>query len=166
MAEDFLREEFRRLRFVLLLNAKEKFEAFVKTEYWSIVANLAAKLPPNFDAKLRQIDDKTVKLGKFDEDVKKDEVHIKDEKQAKEIAEEAEKQDFVVDEVTKKERKRNPTPPFITSKLQQDAARRYGFSVKKTMSVAQKLYEGKEIGAEGATGLITYMRYGFTPRFK
>lgn len=142
----------------LVVEREREIEAFVKTEYWSIVANLAAKLPPNFDAKLRLIDDKTVKLGKFDEDVKKNEIHIKDEKQAKSLVEEAEKENYVVDEVAKKERKRNPTPPFITSKLQQDASRRYGFSVKKTMTVAQKLYEGKEIGGEGATGLITYMR--------
>jgi DNA topoisomerase I len=142
----------------LVVEREREIEAFVKTEYWSIIANLAAKLPPNFDAKLRKIEDKTVKLGKFDEDVKKNEVHISDEKQAKEIVDEAEKEDFIVDEVTKKEAKRNPTPPFITSKLQQDASRRYGFSVKKTMTVAQKLYEGIEIGSEGAVGLITYMR--------
>ncbi len=142
----------------LVVEREREIEAFVKTEYWSIVANLAAKLPPSFDAKLRKIEDKTVKLGKFDEDVKKTEIHIKDEKQAKEIVKEAEKEDYIVDEVKKKERKRNPTPPFITSKLQQDASRRYGFSVKKTMIVAQKLYEGKEIGGDGATGLITYMR--------
>lgn len=142
----------------LVVEREREIEAFVKTEYWSIVANLAAKMPPNFDAKLRQIEDKLVKLGKFDEDLKKNEVHIKDEKQAKGIVSEAEKEDFIVDEVTKKEAKRNPTPPFITSKLQQDASRRFSFSVKKTMTVAQKLYEGIELGKEGAVGLITYMR--------
>ncbi len=142
----------------LVVEREREIEAFVKTEYWSVIANLAAKLPPNFDAKLRQIEDKVVKLGKFDEDVKKTEVHIKDEKQAKEIVEEAEKEDFIVDEVTKKEARRNPTPPFITSKLQQDASRRFSFSVKKTMTVAQKLYEGIELGSEGSVGLITYMR--------
>ncbi|MGI8543689.1 MAG: type I DNA topoisomerase [Aridibacter sp.] len=142
----------------LVVEREREIEAFVKTEYWSIVANLAAKLPPNFDAKLRKVDKQTVKIGKFDEDVKETEIHIKDEKQAKTIVDEAKKEDFIVDEVRKKERKRNPTPPFITSKLQQDSSRRYGFSVKKTMTVAQKLYEGKEIGGDGATGLITYMR--------
>ena len=71
---------------------------------------------------------------------------------------EAERETFVVDSVTTKERKRNPTPPFITSKLQQEAARKFGFSVKKTMTVAQRLYEGIELGSEGAVGLITYMR--------
>ncbi len=142
----------------LVVEREREIEAFVKTEYWSIIANLAASLPPNFDSKLRKVDDKTVKLGKFDDDVKKSEIHIKDKKQAKGIVEETEKEDFIVEEVKKKERKRNPTPPFITSKLQQDASRRFGFTVKKTMSVAQKLYEGKELGGDGPTGLITYMR--------
>lgn len=142
----------------LIVERERDIEAFVKTEYWSVIANLAASLPPNFDAKLRKVDKQTVKLGKFDQDVKKTEIHIKDEKQAKSIVEEAKGEDFIVDEVTKKERKRNPTPPFITSKLQQDASRRFSFSVKKTMTVAQKLYEGKELGSEGAVGLITYMR--------
>ena len=75
-----------------------------------------------------------------------------------EIVAEAEKEPFVVDSVTTKERKRNATPPFITSKLQQEAARKFGFTVKRTMSVAQKLYEGIEVGSEGLVGLITYMR--------
>ncbi|MGI8555842.1 MAG: type I DNA topoisomerase, partial [Pyrinomonadaceae bacterium] len=81
-----------------------------------------------------------------------------DEQTAASIVEEAGKENFVVEQVSTKERKRNPVPPFITSKLQQEASRKIGFSVKKTMSVAQKLYEGIEIGAEGAVGLITYMR--------
>src|SRR2546430_2622814 len=70
----------------------------------------------------------------------------------------AKQQTFVVDEVTNKERKRNPVPPFITSKLQQEASRKLGFPVKRTMMIAQHLYEGVEIGAEGSVGLITYMR--------
>ena len=130
----------------------------MKTEYWSVIANLAASLPPNFDAKLRKIDDKTVKLGKFGVDVKDSEIHVKSTEEADKIVDEAKAEDFVIEKVTKKERKRNPTPPFITSKLQQDASRRFGFSVKKTMTLAQRLYEGKEIGSEGAVGLITYMR--------
>src|SRR6185503_17602196 len=68
------------------------------------------------------------------------------------------KQQFVVSTVTKKEKKRNPVPPFITSKLQQEAARKLRFPVKKAMRVAQQLYEGVDLGAEGAVGLITYMR--------
>jgi DNA topoisomerase-1 len=142
----------------LVVEREREIEAFVQTEYWSIVANLAAALPPNFDAKLNKIEDKTVKLGKFDEDLKATETHVNTADQAAEIVAEAEKETFVVDSVTTKERKRNATPPFITSKMQQEAARKFGFSVKKTMTVAQRLYEGIELGSEGAVGLITYMR--------
>jgi DNA topoisomerase-1 len=142
----------------LVVEREREIEAFVKTEYWSIIANLTAKLPPNFDSKLYKIEDKTVKSGKFDEDVKASEIHVKTESQASEIVAEANQQSFVVDSVTTKERKRNATPPFITSKLQQEAARKFSFSVKKTMTIAQKLYEGIELGEEGAVGLITYMR--------
>lgn len=142
----------------MIVEREREIEAFKKTEYWSVIANLAASLPPSFDAKLRKIEDKTVKLGKFDEDLKKSETHIDAEMKASSIAEEAGNEDFIVEKVTKKERKRNPTPPFITSKLQQDAARRFGFTAKRTMTVAQKLYEGVELGSEGAVGLITYMR--------
>ena len=142
----------------LVVEREREIEAFVKTEYWSIIANLSAALPPNFDSKLYRIEDKTVKSGKFDEDLKKTEVHIKTADEANAIVSEAEKENFIVDSVATKERKRNPTPPFITSKLQQDASRKFGFPVKKTMMVAQKLYEGIELGSEGAVGLITYMR--------
>ncbi len=142
----------------LVVDREREIEAFVKTEYWTIAANLSAKLPPKFDARLYKIESQTVKTGSFDEDVKKSETHIKDEKTATNIVAEAEKESFIVDSVTTKERKRNPVPPFITSKLQQEASRKLGFAVKRTMSTAQKLYEGKEIGSEGAVGLITYMR--------
>ncbi len=142
----------------LVVDREREIEAFVQTEYWTITANLSAKLPPKFDARLYKIEDLTVKTSGFDQDLKKSETHIKDENLAKSIIEEAEKETFVVDSVTTKERKRNPTPPFITSKLQQEASRKLGFPVKKTMSVAQKLYEGIELGKEGAVGLITYMR--------
>lgn len=142
----------------LVVDREREIENFVQTEYWTIIANLAAKLPPSFDSRLYKIEDLTVKTSGFDQDLKKNETHIKDEKTATEIVEEAEKQDFIVDSVTTKERKRNATPPFITSKLQQEASRKFGFPVKKAMSVAQKLYEGVEIGSEGLVGLITYMR--------
>jgi DNA topoisomerase I len=142
----------------LVVEREREIEAFVQTEYWSIVANLAAALPPNFEAKLNRIDDKSVKVGKFDEDIKPGEVHVKTADEAGAVVAEAQNEKFVVDSVTTKERKRNATPPFITSKLQQEAARKFGFSVKKTMSVAQRLYEGIELGSEGAVGLITYMR--------
>lgn len=142
----------------LVVEREREIEAFTQTEYWTLIANLSAALPPKFDARLYKIEDLTVKTSGFDQDLKKTETHIKDEATAKAIVAEAEKETYIVDSVTTKERKRNATPPFITSKLQQEAARKLGFSVKKTMSVAQKLYEGVEIGAEGAVGLITYMR--------
>ena len=142
----------------MVVEREREIEAFVQTEYWTIIANLSAKLPPKFDARLYKVEDLTLKTGNFSEDIKKSEIHIKDEKSAKDIVSEAEKEAFIVDSVTTKERKRNPVPPFITSKLQQEAARKISFAVKKTMMVAQKLYEGVELGSEGAVGLITYMR--------
>jgi DNA topoisomerase-1 len=143
----------------MVVEREREIEAFVKTEYWTVTANLAAKLPPAFDARLYRVGEQTVKTGAFDQDVKKTEILISNEEQAKGIVAEAEKENFVVSEVTTKERRRNPVPPFITSKLQQEAARKLGFAVKKTMMLAQKLYEGVEIGGgEGSVGLITYMR--------
>jgi DNA topoisomerase-1 len=142
----------------MIVEREREIENFVQTEYWTIIANLSAALPPKFDARLYKIEDLTVKTSGFDQDLKKNETHIKDEQTAKSIVEEAERENFVVDSVTTKERKRNPVPPFITSKLQQEASRKLSFPVKKTMTVAQKLYEGVEVGAEGAVGLITYMR--------
>jgi DNA topoisomerase I len=142
----------------LVVEREREIEAFVQTEYWSIVANLTAALPPKFDSKLYKIDDKTVKYGKFDEDLKATESHVRNADEANAIVGEAEKQKFAVSSVTTKERKRNAVPPFITSKLQQEAARKLGFSVKRTMMAAQRLYEGVELGSEGAVGLITYMR--------
>jgi DNA topoisomerase-1 len=142
----------------LVVEREREIEKFTKTEYWTIKANLSAKKEPAFDAKLIKIDDLNIKTSKFDEEVKKNEYHIKDEKDAKRITKDAGKQEFVVSEVTTKERKRNPIPPFITSKLQQEASRKLGFSVRRTMNIAQRLYEGIELGEEGAVGLITYMR--------
>src|ERR1051325_7051517 len=142
----------------MVVEREREIEAFVKTEYWTVTANLSAKLPPAFDARLLKVGEQTVKTSGFDQDLKKNEVLIQDEAQAGQIVAEAEKQSFVVTDVTTKERKRNPVPPFITSKLQQEASRKLGFAVKKTMMLAQKLYEGVELGSEGSVGLITYMR--------
>src|SRR2546423_5660966 len=142
----------------MVVEREREIEAFVKTEYWTVTANLAAKLPPAFDARLFKVGEQTVKTANFDQEIKKNEILIGNEEQAREIVAEAERQNFVVTDVTTKERKRNPVPPFITSKLQQEASRKLGFPVKKTMIVAQKLYEGVELGAEGSVGLITYMR--------
>src|SRR4028118_354732 len=142
----------------MVVEREREIEKFLKTEYWTVTANLAAALPPAFDARLVRIGEQTVKTGSFDQEVKKTEILIGKEAQAAEIVAEAQRESYRVAEVTTKERKRNPVPPFITSKLQQESARKLGFAVKKTMMVAQKLYEGVEIGAEGAVGLITYMR--------
>ncbi|HEY9434456.1 MAG TPA: type I DNA topoisomerase [Blastocatellia bacterium] len=142
----------------LVVERERDILAFVKTEYWSIIANLSAKLPPPFDARLYKIESQTVKTSGFDDGVKKNEFHIKDEETAKNILAELEGARYVVADVTTREKKRNPVPPFITSKLQQEASRKLRFSAKKTMQIAQRLYEGIELGSEGAVGLITYMR--------
>ena len=142
----------------MVVEREREIEQFIKTEYWSISANLLAQLPPAFDARLFKIGEQTVKTSGFDQEIKKNEVLLGDGAKATEIVAEAEQQSFVVSEVTKKERKRNPVPPFITSKLQQEASRKLGFAVKRTMMIAQKLYEGVELGPEGSVGLITYMR--------
>jgi DNA topoisomerase-1 len=142
----------------MVVEREREIEQFIKTEYWTISANLGAKLPPAFDSRLFKIEEQTVKTSGFDQDIKKNEVLIKNEETAETIVAEAKTQSFIVSDVTTKERKRNPVPPFITSKLQQEASRKLGFAVKKTMMLAQKLYEGIELGAEGSVGLITYMR--------
>src|SRR5713101_300764 len=143
----------------MVVEREREIEAFKKTEYWTIAANVAGKQPPAFDARLVRVGEQTVKTSGFDNDLKKTEILIGNEALAGDLVAEAETQTFIVNEVTTKERKRNPVPPFITSKLQQEAARKLGFSVKKTMMLAQRLYEGSiEIGAEGGVGLITYMR--------
>jgi DNA topoisomerase-1 len=142
----------------LVVEREREIEAFNATEYWTIIANLSAKLPPAFDARLLRIDEKSVKASDFAEEVKASEIHIKEEKQAKDLVAEIERQQFIVASVATKEKKRNPVPPFITSKLQQEASRKLRFPVKKTMQLAQRLYEGIEIGEEGLVGLITYMR--------
>ena len=142
----------------MVVEREREIEQFIKTEYWTIAANLGAKLPPAFDSRLFKIEEQTVKTSGFDQDIKKNEVLINKADTAENIVAEAKEQTFVVSDVTTKERKRNPVPPFITSKLQQEASRKLGFAVKKTMMLAQKLYEGIELGSEGSVGLITYMR--------
>jgi DNA topoisomerase-1 len=152
----------------LVVEREREIQAFISTEFWTIEANLSANLPPAFDARLLRVDEKTVKTTDFspsspdaevaDYGVKKNEIHIHKEQQAQDLVADIKHQRFVVSSVTTKEKKRNPVPPFITSKLQQEASRKLRFPVKKAMQVAQRLYEGIEIGQEGAVGLITYMR--------
>src|SRR5262249_16458524 len=114
--------------------------------------------PPPSDARLNKTASQTVKPSGFDDDVKKTELHRKEEERAKNILAELEGARYVVADVTTREKKRTPVPPFITSKLQQEASRKLRFTAKKTMQIAQRLYEGVELGSEGAVGLITYMR--------
>ncbi len=128
----------------LVVEREREIQAFTPEEYWSVEAGLAAPLPPEFRARL-------VKL-----DGQKAELKVGETAQA--LVRELERERFVVAAVEKKERRRNPPPPFTTAKLQQEAANRLGFTAKKTMTLAQRLYEGIDLGDEGAVGLITYMR--------
>jgi len=130
----------------LIVEREEEIEAFKPREYWSIEALLTNAAKTQFTAKLHASDGK--KLGKF---------AIANEEQAKAILSDLEAAPFSVTSLEKKARKRNPAPPFTTSTLQQEASRKLGFSARKTMSVAQNLYEGVEV-ADGTHGLITYMR--------
>lgn len=128
----------------LVVDREREIEAFVKEEYWTIEATAHAKLDPTFQVKLQ-------KIGKV-------KAEIVNEEQALAIKKAIADCEATVESVQKKERIRRPGPPFITSRLQQDAARAFRFSTKQTMRIAQSLYEGVEIGEEGSVGLITYMR--------
>jgi DNA topoisomerase I len=128
----------------LIVEREREIKAFEKKEYWTIDAHLAASKPPAFDARF---------LGKGEE-----KVEVNNAEEAEAIRAALEKADWAVRSAEKKERRRNATPPFTTSKLQQDSSRKLRFSVKRTMMIAQRLYEGVELGEEGLVGLITYMR--------
>jgi DNA topoisomerase-1 len=128
----------------LIVEREREIKAFEKKEYWTIDAHLAAAKPPAFDARF---------LGKGEE-----KIEIPNGEEAEKIRAFIEKADWLVRSVDRKERRRNAAPPFTTSKLQQDSARKLRFSVKRTMMIAQRLYEGVELGEEGLVGLITYMR--------
>ena len=129
----------------LICDREKEIQAFVSEEYWTITAKLREKVKsPAFDAELLLIDDK-----KF---------QINDEKKAGEITSELEAASYVVQEVKRRERRRSPAPPFITSTLQQDASRKLGFTTRKTMMIAQQLYEGIDVAGVGPVGLVTYIR--------
>jgi DNA topoisomerase-1 len=128
----------------LVCEREQEISIFVPKEYWSITAKLEGGTPPPFEARLVQFN--------------REEVDLPNEAAAQAVLKALEGQDFIVQKVETKERKRNPVAPFITSRLQQDAARKLRFSPKKTMMIAQQLYEGIELGEEGPVGLITYMR--------
>ena len=128
----------------IICDREAEIRKFVPEEYWNITALLEGDTPPAFEAKLFKIDGKKAKVG--------------NESDATKILSSLREAPFTVTSVVKKELKRQPPAPFTTSKLQQESSRWLHFSAKKTMMNAQKLYEGIEIGAEGAVGLITYMR--------
>ncbi|CAG7603191.1 DNA topoisomerase 1 [Paenibacillus solanacearum] len=127
----------------LIYDRENEIKAFEPEEYWTITAKLAVG-KAEFEARFYSVDGS------------KKELH--NEAEVQEVMSILEKADFVVTEVREKERQRNPSPPFITSSLQQEAARKLNFRAAKTMSVAQQLYEGIDLGSEGTVGLITYMR--------
>lgn len=130
----------------LIVDQERKIQAFIPEEYWTIEAQLKKKKgnPKPFVAKLEKIGDKKLE--------------IKDGKIAASTADKIKQQAFIVKEIKKQKKKRNPYPPFTTSKLQQAGYNLLKFPAAKTMRVAQSLYEGVEIGEEGSVGLITYMR--------
>ena len=129
----------------LIVEREEEIENFIPEEYWNIYANLRTlKAKNTFEAKFYGQNDKKIEL------------HSKEE--VDKILKDIEKAKFIVNEIKKGEKKRTPAPPFTTSTMQQEASRKLGFPLKKTMSVAQGLYEGVKVAEKGTVGLITYMR--------
>src|SRR5438034_843155 len=128
----------------LIVDREREIQAFVPVEYWSLHAQLAAKIPPEFVATVKEVGGEKATLP--------------NEGATRALMASLDGARCVVRSVTRGERRRNPAPPFITSTLQQEAGRKLGFSAKKTMTIAQQLYEGVDVGTEGPVGLITYMR--------
>ena len=128
----------------LIVDREREIMAFNSEEYWTLDARLLGKTPPEFTARAIRFNGEKWAVA--------------DKKTSDEILAELDGERFIIESIRRREKKKYPTPPFITSKLQQDAARRLNFSVKRTMSLAQRLYEGIDIGSEGSVGLITYMR--------
>ncbi|HYP12726.1 MAG TPA: type I DNA topoisomerase, partial [Bryobacteraceae bacterium] len=128
----------------LIVEREREIRAFQKKEYWTIDVQLNAKKPPILKAQFVKRNGESIEIG--------------DEQTATNIVAQLDGAEYTVASVATREKRRNPVAPFITSTLQQEAARKLRFSVKRTMMLAQKLYEGVELGKEGAIGLITYMR--------
>ncbi|MDQ2712066.1 MAG: type I DNA topoisomerase, partial [Acidobacteriota bacterium] len=128
----------------LIVDREREIKAFQKQEYWTIDVSLNAKKPPVLTARLNKIAGETPVVGA--------------EATASGIVSDLDSATYTVKSVGTREKKRNPVAPFITSTLQQESSRKLRFSVKRTMMLAQGLYEGKDLGKEGSVGLITYMR--------
>jgi DNA topoisomerase-1 len=128
----------------MICDREREIQAFEPQEYWSLTAHLGADAPPPFKARLAKYEGEKIEL--------------KSEAQTQAVVAEVRGRPFTVAEVAKRQKKRNPFPPFTTSLLQQEAYKKLGFPAKKTMSVAQNLYEGIALGDQGQVGLITYMR--------
>jgi DNA topoisomerase-1 len=144
----------------LIVERESEINAFVPVEYWTIAATLEANKQA-FTAKFTGIEGETAKVANgVDKDGKELFLSgaLANEQLTDAVVAQLNKASWSVASVERKERKRNPTAPYTTSKLQQDASSRLGFNVRRTMGVAQRLYEGVEIGKDGTVGLITYMR--------
>ncbi|MCH6581221.1 MAG: type I DNA topoisomerase, partial [Nitrospinae bacterium] len=128
----------------MVCDREKEIQDFKQEEYWTITADLKGSQEPEFQAKLFKLD--------------QEKMEVTQEEQALEIVQAVERGEWVLEGITKKERKRNPVAPFITSTLQQEASRKLNFSPKKTMMLAQRLYEGLTVEGKGTVGLITYMR--------
>lgn len=129
----------------LIVDREEEIEKFIPEEYWNIYATL-----------LEEKTNKTFEAHFYGKDGKKQEIHSG--KEVEKILSEIKNGKYIVNDIKKSERKRTPAPPFTTSTMQQEASRKLGFTLKKTMSVAQGLYEGVKVPEKGEVGLITYMR--------
>ncbi|MBS4028029.1 MAG: type I DNA topoisomerase, partial [Ignavibacteriales bacterium] len=149
----------------LICEREEAIQSFISTEYWSIIADFEANKTDSFFARLFKIHGKEIIVPDhetLDEISKKGTqdkyTSINNREEVERLLGEIQQQKYVITDIQKKESKRNPAPPFITSTLQQEAASKLRFSAKKTMLLAQQLYEGVELGEDGIAGLITYMR--------
>jgi DNA topoisomerase-1 len=135
----------------IIVEREREIEAFVPVEYWTVDAELEGKTPPAFPARLVSFDGTKLKFDGGDP-------RLASEEAAARVAANVRESPWRVAKVETSERRKNPAPPFITSQLQQAAARKLGFAVRRTMQIAQRLYEGREIPGRGTVGLITYMR--------
>jgi DNA topoisomerase-1 len=135
----------------IICDRERSIEAFRPVEFWTVDAQLEAGAPPPFAARLFSFDAEKLKFDGTDP-------RLQDEAAALRVRDDVERAAWTVAKVETSERRKNSPPPFITSQLQQAASRRMGFAVRRTMQIAQRLYEGKEIPGRGTLGLITYMR--------